>query len=139
MPLLPGSPALNVGDPGLAGSLDQRGVARRGGVNIGAFRASAAQLVLSAPDTATSGVAFDISVAVYDIFGQLAVGYTGTNHFSTTDPDPGVVLPPDTTFGLGDGGVITFPARVTLFTSGDQTLRVTDLGSGITGSTVVTL
>jgi hypothetical protein len=37
--LLPGSPALNVGDPGLAGATDQRGVLRPqgAGVDIGAF------------------------------------------------------------------------------------------------------
>jgi predicted outer membrane repeat protein len=138
-PPLGGSPALNMGDPTLAGTPDQRGVVRSGGVNIGAFQASAASFVVTAPDTATAGVAFDISVAVVDIFGQLAVGYTGTITFSTTDPDPGVVLPPDYTFQASDGGVVAFAAGVTLFTSGDQTLTVTDTGSGITGSTVVTL
>ena len=30
-------------------------------------------------------VAFDVSVAVVDIFGQAAVGYTGTVTFSSTD------------------------------------------------------
>jgi hypothetical protein len=139
MPLLPGSAALNAGDPDQAGSPDQRGVVRSGGVNIGAFQASAASFVLTAPDTATPGVAFDVSVAVVDIFGQRAVGYTGTIHFSTSDPDPGVVLPPDTTLGLSNGGMIDFSAGVTLFSAGEQTLSVTDLGSGITGSTSVTL
>jgi hypothetical protein len=67
-------------------------------------------------------------VTVYDEFGQQAVDYTGTVTFGTTDPDPGVVLPPDTTF-----------QGVTLFTPGAQTLTVTDLSSGITGNTVVTL
>jgi hypothetical protein len=139
--LLPGSPALNIGDPFQVGTPDQRGVVRRGGVNIGAFQASAASFVITGPGTATAGVAFDISVAAVDIFGQLAVGYTGRVVFFTTDRDPRVVLPPDTTFGASDGGVVTFPAGVTLFTSGDQTLTVTSIGggSGITGSTTVTL
>jgi predicted outer membrane repeat protein len=139
IPLLAGSPALNAGDPGLAGTADQRGVVRSGGVNIGAFQASAASLVLTAPGTATSGVPFDVSVAVYDSFGQLAVGYTGTVHFSTTDGDPGVVLPADYTFGPGDGGSVTFSGGVTLFTSGSQTVTATDLSSGISGSGSVTL
>jgi hypothetical protein len=43
------------------------------------------------------------------------------------------------TFRLSDGGVVTFSAGVTLFTPGEQALTVTDLESGITGSTVVTL
>jgi hypothetical protein len=128
MPLLPGSPALNAGDPGQAGTSDQRGVVRTGGVNIGAFQASAGYFVVTAPDTVTAGVPFDLSVAVYDVFGQLAVGYTGTITFSTTDGDPVVVLPPDYTFQAGDGGYVTFPAGVTLFTPGQQTLTVTDQG-----------
>jgi hypothetical protein len=78
-------------------------------------------------------------VAVYDVFGQPAVGYTGTVTFSATDSDPNVVLPPDTTFGVGDAGMITFSGGVTLFTAGDQTVTATDLDSGITGSTVVSL
>jgi hypothetical protein len=76
-------------------------------------------------------------VTTVDIFGQTAVGYTGTITFSTSDSDPRVVLPPDSTFQLGDGGMTTFPAGVTLFTPGEQTLTVTDPDSGITGSTVV--
>jgi hypothetical protein len=139
MPPLAGSPALNTGDPAQAGTLDQRGVIRSGGVNIGAFQASAAHLALSAPHTANPGEPFDLAVAVYDRFGQLAVGYTGTVHFSSSDPDPNVVLPPDDTFQPSDGGMVTFSGGVTLFTPGDQTLTVTDLATGITGSTVVTL
>jgi hypothetical protein len=139
IPLLAGSPALNAGDPGQLGTADQRGAVRSGRVNIGAFQASAASFVVSAPASATTGVPFDVSVAVYDSFGQLAVGYTGTIHFSSTDGDPGVVLPPDYTFQLSDGGVVTFSAGVTLYSPGAQTLTATDLDSGIAGSTVVTL
>jgi hypothetical protein len=139
VPLLAGSPALNAGDPSQRGSTDQRGVVRTGGVNIGAFQGSASAFVLAAPATAIAGTPFDVTVAVYDIYGQLAIGYAGTIHVSTTDPDPGVVLPSDYTFQISDGGVVTFPAGVTLLTSGQQTLTVTDPTSGITGSTLVTL
>jgi hypothetical protein len=69
---------------------DQRGVIRSGGVNIGAYQASATAFLLDAPATVTAGVVF---VAAVDPIGQLAVGYNGTVTFSTTDPDPGVVLP----------------------------------------------
>jgi hypothetical protein len=139
MPLLPGSPALNAGDPSQAGTPDQRGAARTGGVNIGSFQASAASFVVSAPDSATAGTPFDVVVIVLDQFGQAAVGYTGTIHFSSTDPDPNVVLPPDYTFGAGDAGMATFSAGVTLFTPGEQTLSVTDFDNGISGNAVVTL
>ena len=57
---------------------DQRGVVRSGGVNIGAYQASASAFVFTAPATATAGVPFDLVVTVVDAFGQTAVGYTGT-------------------------------------------------------------
>jgi hypothetical protein len=100
MAQLPGSPALNTGDPDQLGVPDQRGVVRTGGVNIGAYQASASAFVLSAPDTVQSGVPFDVTVTAVDSFGQVAVGYTGTVTFSSSDADPGVVLPADYTFNL---------------------------------------
>ena len=142
MALLPGSPALNAGDPAQLGVPDQRGVARRGGVNIGAYQASASAFVVSAPATVTAGVPFDVTVTAVDPFGQVAVGYAGTVSFGTTDPDPRVVLPAAYTFTSGDAGVHTFAdtglGETTLFTRGDQTLVVTDTAdSSITGCATV--
>jgi hypothetical protein len=140
MALLPGSPALNAGDPNQLGTPDQRGVVRTGGVNIGAYQASATAFVVSAPGMVQAGVPFDITVTAVDPFGQLAVGYTGTVTFSTTDADPGVVLPVDYRFQLSDAGQVTFPGGVTLITPGDQTLTVMDTADNtITGSTTVTV
>ena len=77
-----------------------------------------------------SGVPFDAIVTAVDSFGQVAVGYTGTVTFSTSDTGPGVVLPRDYGFTLNDGGVHTFTdtglGEITLVTPGDQTLTVTD-------------
>jgi hypothetical protein len=106
--LLAGSPALTTGDPNELGNTDQRGVLRSGGVNIGAYQASATAFLLTAPDTVQSGVPLDVTVTGVDPFGQVALGYTGTVTFSTTDPDPTVVLPADYPFTLHDGGVHTF-------------------------------
>src|SRR6516225_9910981 len=55
--------------------------------------------------SATAGMPFDVTVTAVDPFGQVAVGYTGTVTFSTSDSDPGVVLPADYTFTADDGGV----------------------------------
>src|SRR6202011_3539352 len=106
------------------------------------YQASASAFVLTAPDTVTAGMAFDVTVTVVDIFGQLAVGYTGTVTFSTTDPDPGVVLPADYSFTLADGGIHTFTdtglGETTLLTRGHQTITATDTGDGsILGSVTV--
>jgi hypothetical protein len=140
MALLPGSPALTAGDPNQLGTADQRGVVRSGGVNIGAYQASATAFVLSAPEMAQSGVPFDVTVTAVDPFGQVAVGYTGSVTFSSSDTDPGVVLPADYPFTLADGGMHTFAAGVTLITPGDQTLTVSDTAdSTLTGSATVTV
>jgi hypothetical protein len=138
--LLPGSPALNAGDPAQLGVADQRGVARSGGVNIGAYQASGSSFVLSAPDTVAAGLAFDLTVAAVDSFGQPAFGYTGTVTFSTSDPDPGVVLPADYTFTSDDQGSVTFSGGVILNTPGDQTICTTDTADGtVTGEALVTV
>jgi predicted outer membrane repeat protein len=142
--LLPGSPALNAGAPGQLGVPDQRGVVRKGGVNIGAYQASASAFLLDAPTTVTAGVPFDVTVTAVDPFGQMAVGYTGTVTFSTTDPDSGVVLPADYTFTADDGGIHTFSntglGEITLVTPGNQVLTVSDTAdSGVAGSATITV
>jgi hypothetical protein len=138
MAVLPGSPALNAGDPAQLGSSDQRGVVRTGAVNIGAYQASATAFMLNAPDTVQAGVPFDLTVTAVDPYGQVALGYIGTVTFSTTDPDPGVVLPTDYTFTSADQGSVRFSGGVTLITPGDQTLCVTDTADAtIAGAALV--
>src|SRR5262249_25697293 len=123
----------NAGDAAQLGVADQGGVVRRGGVNIGAYQASASAFVLTAPATITAGTAFDVTVKAVDMFGQTALGYRGTVTFSTTDPDPGVVLPAAYTFTAADQGMHTF-GGFTLITPGAQTLTVEDLGGGFSAS-----
>jgi hypothetical protein len=144
MALMPGSPAINVGDPSQLGTPDQRGVLRTGGVNIGAYQASVSAFLISAPDTVQSGVPFDVTVTAADSFGQVAVGYTGTVTFSTSDTDSGVVLPADYTFTADDAGVHTFTdtglGEITLVTPGDQTLTITDTTDDtINGNATITV
>src|SRR5262249_27131738 len=100
MALLAGSPALNAGDPAQLGAAHQRGVARRGGVNIGAYQASASAFVLTAPATVTAGTAFNLTVKAVDTFAQTALGYRGTAHFTSADSQ--AVLPSDYAFTSGD-------------------------------------
>jgi streptogramin lyase len=105
--------------------------------------AAADHFSLSAPDTVTSGAPFDLTVTVQDAFNNTVTGYTGTITFTTSDPDPGVVLPADYTFTVADGGVHTFTdtglGETTLIAEGDQTVTATDTGSGITGTAPVTV
>jgi hypothetical protein len=136
---LAGSPALNAGDPAQLGVADQRGVVRRGGVNVGAYQASASAFVLTAPATVTAGTPFDVTVRVVDIFGQTALGYTGTVTFSTTDPNPAVVLPAAYTFTAGDQGTHTFSGGFTLLTPGAWALTAADLTGGFSASVSITV
>src|SRR5262249_55178221 len=117
MALLAGSPALNAGNPAQLGVADQRGVVRGGGVNIGAYQASASAFVLTAPATVTAGAPFDLTVKAVDPFMQTAVGYTGTATFTGADPY-GATLPADYHFTLAGGGVQTFAGGATLYTAG---------------------
>jgi hypothetical protein len=139
MALLAGSPALNAGDPAQLGVADQRGVVRSGSVNIGAYQASATAFLLTVPDSATAGVAFDLTVTAVDPFGQTAVGYTGTVTFSSADPY-GATLPADYPFLAADHGVHTFQDGATLYTAGTWDVTATDLAnSSLTGSGAVTV
>jgi hypothetical protein len=134
IPLLAGSPALDTGDPALLGTADQRGVVRGGGVNIGAYQASASALVLIAPATVTAGTPFAIAVQVVDPFGQKAVGYTGMVHFTASN---GAMA--DYTFTATDGGQHTF-GDVVLRQAGVLTVTGTDTADGsITGGTALTV
>jgi hypothetical protein len=134
---LPGSPALNTGDPAQLGVPDQRGVVRSGGVNRGAFQASASILTLTGlPSSAVAGTALTGTLTAKDSFGQTAVGYTGTVHFGSTDGQ--AALPGDYPFTLGDAGMHTFSSGVTLKTAGSQTVTATDTGTAsLTGSAAV--
>jgi hypothetical protein len=139
MALLAGSPALNSGDPTQLGVADQRGVVRSGGVNIGAYQASASALAMTGPATATAGTPFDVTVKAVDSFGQTAVGYTGTATFTSADPY-GATLPADYHFTLADGGVHTFGAGATLYTAGNWDVTATDaVTASITGAATVTV
>jgi hypothetical protein len=130
MAVLPGSPALAAGDSALLGTADQRGVPRSGGVNIGAYQASAIALIVTAPPQVTAGVPFDLTVTVIDRFRQLAVGYSGTVAFFATDHASGVSLPAVYTFTAADAGMHTFTdtglGQTTLITPGLQIIFAQD-------------
>ena len=61
-----------------------------------------------------------------DQFGNVATGFRGTVHFTSTDVVAQTLgdLPADYTFTSGDGGIHTF--SVTLVTVGNQTITVAD-------------
>ncbi len=65
--------------------------------------------------------------------GNTATGYTGTIHFTSSDPT--ATLPADYPFVAGDAGAHTFPNGVVFHTAGMQSVTATDTTTGtITGS-----
>jgi hypothetical protein len=110
-----------------------------GTTNVNVMAGSAVGFNVIATANASSGAPFDVTVVAVDNFGNTDMTYGGTISFTTTDGDPGVVLPNTYTFQSSDAGSVTFSNGVTLITPGSQTITVTDVNSGITGSAFVTV
>jgi hypothetical protein len=135
MALLPGSPALGAGSAAGAPALDQRGAPRLGRYDIGAYQASAYSFDVSAPATVTPGAPFAVTVTARDVYGNVAVGYTGTVYLNSSDPlNPYLDAHAFTAAGAG---TFTFTGEQ-LFTAGVQTLLAFDgFSEGTTSVTVV--
>jgi hypothetical protein len=87
-------------------------------------------LVGGFPSATTAGEAHTLTVTALDTLGNVMTGYTGTVHFTSTDPQ--AVLPADYTFTAGDHGTHTF--TVTLKTAGTYSITVSDTTTpGFTG------
>jgi hypothetical protein len=120
-------------DPGagLFPATDQRGAPRlvNGSLDVGAYEVQpATQLVLSASAPVSAGVAFTLTVTAYDAYGNVAIGYTGSVNFLSTDPD--APLPDDYPFLTTNAGTHDF--TLTLQASGATvTLTVRDPGNDL--------
>jgi hypothetical protein len=96
--------------------------------------AAASQFVILGTVETASGTTNNFLVAAEDAYGNIATGYTGTVHF--TSSDSAAVLPANYTFTATDGGVHYFD--ITLKTAGSQTVTATDTHApGITGQAAV--
>ena len=83
------------------------------------------------PTTDTAGVANNVTVTAYDPYGNIATGYTGTDHFTSSDGQ--ATLPANYTFTAANAGTHAF--SVTLKTAGRQSITATDTSTAsITGS-----
>jgi hypothetical protein len=90
-------------------------------------------VVTAAPASITAGDSTTLTVTAYDAYGNVATGYGGTVHLTSSDGQ--AVLPADATLTNGTG---TFSA--TLKTAGSQTITATDaVNSSVTGAATVTV
>jgi hypothetical protein len=107
--------------------------------------AAASHFLILAPSSVVAGTLFDVTIEAVDPYGNIDTNYvtdpSGVVDFSTTDADPGVVLPAAFQFTADEQGVVTFAGGATLITPGDQVLMAMDTASGLTddGSAVVTV
>src|SRR5262249_8174624 len=87
---------------------------------------TASALQLGVPPGSTAGAAFNFTVTSRDSSNNVATGYHGTVHFTSTD---GQAIPPsDYTFQDADNGIHTFTAIMR--TAGMQTIMVQDTADG---------
>jgi len=97
-------------------------------VNVAAAVGNAIHFLLSGPANADSGVSFSLTVSALDASNNTVTTYSGTVHFTSTDPH--AQLPPDTALVAGTG---TFAATFAI--PGSQTITGTDTATAsITGS-----
>jgi hypothetical protein len=82
------------------------------------------------PASTTAGQAVLLTVRAVDLYGNVADGYTGTIHFSTTDT--AAQLPLEYTFASGPGSQTFHPIFETAV---GQTITVTDAANGFTTTT----
>ncbi len=81
-------------------------------------------LHLIAPASSPAGAPFSLTLSVTDATGIPLPLYTGTVHFSSTDPH--ATLPANFSFTAADNGTHTFPSAATLTTAGSRTITATD-------------
>src|SRR5207302_10189478 len=86
--------------------------------------ANAAYFRVATPATAVTGSSIPTTVTALDPYGNIAAGYTGHVHFTSSDPK--AAMPVDPT--LASSAVIF---TLTLYTSGNHTTTATDIGSTI--------
>lgn len=91
--------------------------------------AAASFTVVPTAFTQTVGAAFNFTVTARDVYANIATGYAGTVHFTSTDPGA-PVLPANSTL---TSGLKVFSA--TLKTAGSQTITAADTVTGsLTGT-----
>ena len=90
---------------------------------------AASYFLISAPVIAVAGIPFTFTVTAHDAFNNIAIGYTGTVHFTTTDSVATSPVDATLTNGVGTFGM-------TLLSQGAQSISATDnITSSITGIT----
>ena len=95
---------------------------------ISVSSAAASHFVVSAPASTTAGASLTFSLTALDAYGNIATGYSGTVHFTSSDNN--ALLPGDSTLTNGAGSFTAVLATV-----GNQTITGTDtVNSAVAGT-----
>jgi hypothetical protein len=114
---------------------DTTSVSLTGAATLTVTPAAASHFVVTAsPGSVAAGSTVTVQVTALDPYNNVATGYAGTVHFTSTDHQAG--LPGSYTFTSADAGVHRF--GVTLKTAGSQSVTVTD-ASSVSGSVGVSV
>lgn len=105
-------------------------VGSQAGIAVSA--AAASQFSFSTPTSVTQGVGFKFTVTALDAYGNVATGYRGTVHLSSTDPKAGSQ---NFTFSSNDSGIHTF--SYTFPSLGFQTLSIVDTTNSAIAASVI--
>jgi hypothetical protein len=131
----------------VAGSYTAVAVATQGSepifVSFGLRNTAAAAVAFSftLPGSVQPGVPFSVTVSAVDPYGNIDTNYVtdpsgAVTFYTTTDPDPGVMLPAPYQFTANDAGVHTF-VSVVYVTPGAQDINAYDTASGLYGNATV--
>jgi hypothetical protein len=88
---------------------------------------------VTAPSSVVAGAQFNITVTAIGQKGTTDGLYRGSIQFSTSDPNPSVVLPAAYTFVNGDNGTHVFNGVVLRTPAPSATITVSDAANGLTG------
>jgi hypothetical protein len=102
-----------------------------GSLDVSTTTSTPDTLVVSAPNAATAGGSFSITVTADKSGGAVDTGYVGTVHFTSTDGQ--AVLPANYAFSSADQGKHTF--TVTLKIAGSQKVTATATATSATTGT----
>lgn len=130
MPLLPGSPAIDAGSSSGAPAADQRGFARLGAVDIGAFESQASLVVNTTADGKGMGPGVLSLRQAINLAGALGSGNPATFDPTIFSTPQKIVLTDGTLDLRGDSTTIAGPGAGLLTVSGGGTFGVFQVGAG---------
>jgi hypothetical protein len=93
---------------------------------------AASQFVISTPSSSVLNASVNVTLTVYDAYGNIATGYTGKVTLTSTDSKAGST---SYSFSTKDAGVHVFGYK--FGTLGSQTLTLTDSANAITSKSIV--